>query len=220
VPNARRKRRLDSIVYPVPTLIEFLLDETGSMRGHLNATIGGYNDFLDLQRQRPEPCLLSLTKFDTHGLRTPYIDSDIQCVPDLTEASFLPGAGTNLRDAILARIDALSARLANWDVIPPVLFVVMTDGQDNASNVAPEVVAARVGAATVQGWSCVYLGANGPANQIGTSLGFAAGNIRSFETARMRETMHDLGQATSAFRASGAPTEQFFHPAPAATAGV
>lgn len=116
-----------------PTIIEFLLDETGSMGRYLEQTIGGYADFLDEQCKHDILCLMTLTKFDTDGQRTPFADLDIRMVPHLTTNTYVPTAQTNLYDTIISRIAARRAQLQTWDIKPRVLFVCMTDGEDNAS---------------------------------------------------------------------------------------
>jgi len=46
------------------TLIEFILDETGSMSGARKSTIDSFNEYINSQRSQPGNCYLSLTKFD------------------------------------------------------------------------------------------------------------------------------------------------------------
>lgn len=199
-------------IHPTPTVIEFLLDESGSMTNHLNATIGGYNDFLEEQVRAGGQCLLTLTKFEGGNYRTPYEDIDVRMVPHLTPKTFRPGGGTPLRDAILHRLRAIPVRLARWDIRPQVIFVVMTDGDDTGSLASVADVSRELAGAREAGWTPVYLGANQNAALVAGSLGFPAGNIRSFETARMRETLRDLATATTAYRAAAgaAPSTDFF----------
>lgn len=49
------------------TLIEFILDETGSMSSCRESTISGFNEYINSQRTAPGNCVLSLTKFDVRG---------------------------------------------------------------------------------------------------------------------------------------------------------
>ena len=191
---------------PVPTIIEFLLDETTSMGGIKEATIGGYNDFLDEQRNGDGSCLLTLTKFHSSGIRTPYSDIDVLMVPDMTVDTFIPAGSTNQHDAIMSRLSALERRLEQWDIIPRVMFVVMTDGMDNMSRHKVHEVAGKVREASARGWACLYLGANQNAASIGRNLGFLPENIESFETAEMRETMQNVSRKATAFRATSIQT--------------
>lgn len=191
-----------------PTIIEFLLDETASMSSWKAATISGFNTFLSEQREQPGRCLLTLTKFDTSGLKTPYIDMDVSFVPVLTNETFVPGRSTNLRDAIGERAKALQERLSSWSAKPNVLFVVLTDGEDNSSRYYSEhQVNDLIKAREAEGWSFVYLGATRNALDVANRLGFNPNNAKQFEATNMYDTMTELSRSTTAYRsayASGA----------------
>lgn len=201
---ARRKpaRAISTPQKNVPTIIEFLLDETGSMHSCATATVDGFNDFLSEQKSQIGTCLLTLTKFDTRGQRTPYTDIDIQMVPPMIDDWFNPGASTNLRETIAKRLSSLKERLSSWTVQPNVLIVVMTDGDDNASGkeYTKEVVRSALKLHMNEGWTFVYLGADQD-TQAANELGFPEGNIKSFASNTMRETMQGLAKATTAYRA-------------------
>lgn len=187
----------------VPTVIEFILDETGSMSSWLMPTITGFNTFLKEQREQPGQALLTLTKFDTAGLKTPFFDIDVKMAPELTTATFVPGGGTNLRDAIGNRIAALKARLSAWPVQPNVLIVAMTDGEDNASQIYTEhSLSSLLRDQQASGWTFVYLGATANAVEVGKRLGFPPGNIKQFEGSQMYQTMQVLSGSTTAYRAT------------------
>lgn len=184
-----------------PTVIEFLLDETGSMQSWHRATVSGFNAFTKEQQTQPDKCLLTLTKFDTSGLKTPYADIDVSMVPTMTMEMFVPGASTNLRDAIIQRASSLEERLSSWTVRPNVLMVVLTDGEDNASRRGEDEVRNLIKAKEAEGWTFVYLGATSNALQIASRLGFQPGNSKQFEATEMEDTMTHLARATTAFRA-------------------
>lgn len=176
------------------------------MDRHLEPTIGGFNDFLAEQRQGDGLCLLTLTKFEGRNFRTPYTDLDLRMAPDLTPNTFVPGGGTPLRDAIVQRICAMRERLKTWDIKPNVLFVVMTDGEDNQSIMGEQAVRTQIEMALGEGWVTLFYGAHARAEDDARRLGFPPGNIKSFAAAKMRETFRDLSKVTSAFRASAVPS--------------
>lgn len=187
-----------------PTIIEFLLDETGSMSSCAHAVVSGFNDFVSEQRAAGGKCLLTLTKFDTTGIKTPYVDLSVQMVPTMTPAMFTPCASTNLYDTIGERMTALTERLNTWANKPNVLFVVMTDGGDNASSLPETAVRSNIEhMGKEHGWSFVYLGAHEQALAVAARLGFAPGNSKQFKASQMRETMQDLAKATKAYRQKG-----------------
>jgi hypothetical protein len=201
MPQDRSARRAPARVPACTTLIEFLLDETGSMASHKAGTLSGFNVFLDEQKALGGDCLLTLTKFDSSGLKTPYTDLDIRFAPPLTDTTFVPGAWTNLRDALGTRVRALEERLESFETKPNVLVVVLTDGGDNQSHSYSEPqVRDLIRAHEADGWTFVYLGATGCGLDVAERLGFQPGNAREFDTSRIHETFSGLSAATTAFR--------------------
>ena len=193
------------------TLIEFVLDQTGSMASCKNETVLSFNDFLKEQRSEAGKCLLTLTKFDTASQVTPYTDIDIQILPEMSKDWFIPGGGTNLRDVIGDRIDALEERLENWSTPPKVLFVVMTDGADNASRIYTEKqISSKIKLKKSDNWAFVYLGIDQNALAIASRLGFDEGNIKSFARSDLMESMSELSKATKIFRTETSQNQPFF----------
>lgn len=180
-----------------PTFIDILLDETGSMSSCHGATVSGFNKFVAEQREVPGRCYLTLTKFDSTSLRTPYEHLSIEMVPDL---SFHPGSSTNLYDVVGKRVSALLAS-------PPpgrALVVVITDGEENASHEfrRPEQVREVVQKGLEAGITFLYFGAGHRARQTAEQMGFPASVINEFDTKRMAQTMNKISAQTTAFRAN------------------
>jgi hypothetical protein len=119
------------------THIAVILDRTGSMESIRDDTIGGFNAFLNEQKQQPGKATLTLVQFDSqdpyeviHQVKT------IKEVPELTKKTYVPRATTPLLDAIGRGINDLEKCLADMkedDRPSKVVFVVITDGQENAS---------------------------------------------------------------------------------------
>lgn len=100
-------------------------------------TIGGFNAFLQQQQQEPGTATLTLVQFDS---RAPYEVihgfAPIESVPALTPATFVPRGSTPLLDALGQGINDLEqsiARAAEADRPSKIIFVVVTDGMENAS---------------------------------------------------------------------------------------
>lgn len=191
-------------------IIDFLLDETGSMSSCKGQTISGFNNFIGEQRVQTGKCLFTLTKFDTSGIKTPYSYLDISMVPNMTENTFNPGSMTNLYDAIGQRVETLRAELSSWIEKPRVLFVVMTDGEDNSSHRYRNCKDIEILLNEHPEWTFVYLGANQNALNIATKMGFKVGNIKSFATEEMQQTMQTLSAATVAYRQKSSTNDDFF----------
>lgn len=190
-----------------PTAIEFLLDETGSMWSIMDATIGGFNEYVSSQRQQPGECLFTLTKFDTSGVRTQYTDTPIGQVAFLDRETYKPGASTNLYDAIGNRIAAMETRVANYPKDTAILFIIMTDGHDNMSTEhTADSVKALITAKQEAGWTFVYLGANQDAWKTGATFGMSKGNTMTYSADAHGTTtaMSNLAGATTSYRGARA----------------
>jgi hypothetical protein len=118
------------------TEIVVVLDESSSMGSVREATIEGFNAFVDAQRVQPGECRLTLQKFNTSVPEPTFVSQDIRTVPVLGGFNYWPNGMTALYDAIGTQIDALGKRLAltpEHQRPGKVIFVIQTDGQENIS---------------------------------------------------------------------------------------
>ncbi|WP_245308395.1 vWA domain-containing protein [Halalkalibacter urbisdiaboli] len=116
------------------TEIIFLLDRSGSMAGLEEDTIGGFNALVERQSQLDGDTLLTVVLFDdSYEILWNGIDAkNIK----LTNQEYYVRGCTALLDAIGKTIVDVRARIAKaTDVQKPgkVLFVITTDGMENAS---------------------------------------------------------------------------------------
>ncbi len=167
---------------PTPISIYFLLDRSGSMETIRQATIEGINGFIAGQKRNGVPTTMTLALFDANGsgmqIVRPFECRDIQEVQQLTD--FNPRGNTPLLDAFGESIDWFELKMSGKP--DRVLFVVMTDGEENSSKSWTQAkLKERVLGKTAQGWEFVYLGANQDAFQVGASMGIAAGNTQSYD---------------------------------------
>jgi len=111
------------------TLIKFILDRTGSMSVIRDETIVGFNEYITTLRagETQKNMTLSLMQFDTEGLDTLYEDAPLDEVELLTRSTYKPRANTNLYDAVGKGIRDLEKMLSKARSKPAVIFVVMTD---------------------------------------------------------------------------------------------
>ena len=115
-------------IMPQKTLdLVFLIDRSGSMYGSEKDTIGGFNSFID--REKDKDCNTKVTTilFD-NGYEVLYKRKSIGEVSKLTSDEYYVGGSTALFDAIGRTITTLDKEVGN-----NVLFVIMTDGLENAS---------------------------------------------------------------------------------------
>jgi hypothetical protein len=173
--------------------VSLLLDETGSMQSCLDATISGYNEYINiLSNDKKNRFLFTLTKFDSAHITTVHNSVPIKDVPPLNRDTYIPGQMTPLYDAIAYGIKALG-RKRN------VLFVILTDGMENASREYTHRDVFRLIEKKKQaGWSFVYLGANQDAFAVGGGLGIPKGNTARYSTRKTAETFEAISRGTMA----------------------
>ncbi len=119
------------------THITMILDRTGSMQSIRHDTIGGFNTFLQGQKAAPGTATLTLVQFDSQD---PYevIHNfvPIALAAELTPETFVPRASTPLLDTLgrgILDLERSLALLAPEQRPGHVVFVVITDGEENAS---------------------------------------------------------------------------------------
>lgn len=160
---------------PNYTDITILLDRSGSMISIQDATIKGFNAFLEAQRKAPGEATISLVQFSSH-IDTVYSGIDIKSAKRLNYETFTPGGGTALLDAIAMTIEKAGDRYRSLpeDQRPSkVLFAIITDGEENASRffTKDEVFAAIRRQQIDYSWQFSFLGANQDAITVANGLG-------------------------------------------------
>ncbi len=197
----------------VDTHIHFVLDETGSM--HQHPTIDGFNEYLGgLRKDKKNRYKMSLTKFDSTGIETIYEALDLKKVPDLTLDTYVPGAMTNLNDAVGHTIKCMEKLFENMKKKCNILLVIMTDGYENASKEFNSTQIAKLIKEKQEcGWTVTFLGANIDTQSVGRTYQIDSSNVKSYATSNMGATMRGLSQATATFASTavaGSSTTDFF----------
>lgn len=190
------------------TYIAVLLDRSGSMGSVKNDTIGGFNQFLKDQKTAGDNALLTLVQFDTGGIDTIHESLAIKDVPELTDATYQPRGGTPLLDALGKSIcstgNALSA-IPEPDRPDKVVFVVITDGQENSSceyskSRIKEMIEHQSNAYQ---WNFIYLGANQDAFAEAGGIGISMDNAATFDVANMRASYAGVSANMTSYRRGG-----------------
>jgi len=194
---------------PARSDITILLDRSGSMASVKSDVEGGFARFLGEQRTLPGECRLSLVQFDSEAIEAVYTAQPIAQAPDLT---LVPRGWTPLLDAVGRTIVKTGERLAaEAESQRPgrVLFVIITDGLENASR---EYTKARVREMVehqrrAYHWEFLYLGANvdafAEAGALGISRDFAAAYAPS--PAGVAQLFEMVSDKAAAHRAGASP---------------
>ncbi|HJD97114.1 hypothetical protein [Mailhella massiliensis] len=155
------------------TELVFILDRSGSMHGLESDTIGGFNAMLEKQKQAEGTVLFSTILFNQESVvlhdRVNVLD-----VPALTEKDYAVSGCTALFDAVggaVRHIRNIHRYIRPEDVPDHVLFVITTDGMENASTRFSESDVKRmIAEGKEKGWEFLFLGAN--IDAVATARGF------------------------------------------------
>jgi len=188
------------------THIIIVLDRSGSMSGIQRATISGFNEFIGQQRTLPGTATLLAVKFDDQYELL--YEGGLAGAPPLDENNFVPRGMTALQDAIGRTIDEAGRKLAatGEDQRPEkVIFVVLTDGLENASKeYSREKVAEMIGHQREKySWEFVFLGANQDAVLVGAGLNIPQQASMTYAASplAMESAMKSVGWLTAQYRA-------------------
>lgn len=181
------------------TLVNVILDKSGSMGSCVTDTIGGFNTYKnELKKDKKSKYLFSLTLFDT-SYENRHVAVALDAVPDLTPQTYVPGGMTALYDAIGKASTAVESSDVKYD---KVLTVIMTDGQENSSReyrlpMVKELITRK----EKEGWTFVFLGADLSAFAVGDAIGAQHANSVVYSTANMGATFRNMAAATMSYSA-------------------
>jgi len=198
------------------TELVFILDKSGSMSGLEADTIGGFNSMLARQQAAEGACYMTTVLFDNND-ELLHDRIDIKAVRAMTRKEYTVGGSTALLDAIgrtIHKIGNAQKHTADDYRAEKVLFVIITDGEENSSReYTAEMVKAQIGRQkTRYGWEFIFLGANIDALQTAGRFGIApdrtADYLADSEGTGLNFKM--MSAAVATFRESGTIDEACF----------
>ena len=146
------------------TELVFILDKSGSMSGLEKDTIGGFNSLLDQQRKVDGECVITTVLFDNR-YELLHDRIDIRAVQPITGKEYFVGGSTALLDAIgrtIHKIGTAQKNTAEEYRAEKVMFVIITDGEENASRCYSSAQIRQMIQHQKEryGWEFIFLGAN------------------------------------------------------------
>jgi uncharacterized protein YegL len=166
------------------TELVFILDRSGSMAGLEADTIGGFNAMLEKQKNAEGRALVSTVLFSGEAViihdRVP-----VENVEPLTAEDYCVGGCTALLDAVGGAVRHIANvhRYARPEDVPAhTLFVITTDGMENASRIYSGARVQRMveHEKAKYGWEFLFLGANIDAAETAGHLGIDAGRAVNY----------------------------------------
>ena len=146
------------------TELVFILDRSGSMSGLEKDTIGGFNAMIEKQKREDGECFVSTVLFDniSEVLHDRVKLSDIK---PMTDKEYNVRGCTALLDALggaIRHIGNIHKYARAEDVPERTMFVITTDGMENASHrySSDDVKRMIERQKTKYGWEFLFIGAN------------------------------------------------------------
>ena len=192
------------------TELVFILDRSGSMSGLEPDTIGGFNSMLEQQKKETGEALVSTVLFD-NDCTVLHDRLPLDKVPPMTDKDYFVRGCTALLDAVggaIHHIGSIHKYARPEDVPAKTLFVITTDGMENASkHYSYEKVRRMIERQqTKYGWEFLFLGANIDAAAEARRFGIRADRAADYhaDSAGTALNFEVLSQTVSCMRA-GAP---------------
>ena len=190
------------------TELVFILDRSGSMQGLEKDTIGGFNAMIEKQKKEPGEAFVSTVLFDDR-VEVLHDRVPLHEVRPITQQEYSVRGCTALLDAIggaIHHIGNIHKYARDEDVPARTLFVITTDGMENASRryTAPQVKECIRRQKERYGWEFLFLGANIDAVETAGHLGIAPDRAVNYhsDSVGTRLNYAAMSQAVSSLRNS------------------
>ena len=146
------------------TELVFILDKSGSMSGLENDTIGGFNSMLEQQKKVGGQCIITTVLFDNR-YELLHDRMDLRAIRPITRREYSVGGSTALLDAMGKTIHKIATAQKNTAEdyrAEKVMFVIITDGEENASRYYSSAQVKDMIRRQKEryGWEFIFLGAN------------------------------------------------------------
>lgn len=187
------------------TELVFILDKSGSMQGMEKDTIGGFNAMIEKQKKLDGKVYVSTILFSNFS-KVLHDRKNLEEIEPLTENDYQTDGCTALLDAVggaIKHISNIHKYARKEDVPDKTMFVITTDGMENASkkyqyDKVKEMIAEMEGK---YGWEFLFLASNIDVAETARNIGLAEDHCVCYcvrdETTAMYE---EVGDAISGFR--------------------
>lgn len=197
------------------TELVFILDRSGSMSGLESDTIGGYNAMLKKQKKETGEAVMTTVLFDDR-VELLHDRIPLKGIQPITDREYYVRGSTALLDAVgtaILKIANVQKHTAESERAEHVLFVITTDGMENASReFSHEQIKQMIHRQKSEyGWEFIFLGAN--IDAISTAAQFGIGEDRAVNYHADREgtllNYDVINEAVSSLREGRAMSERW-----------
>ena len=190
------------------TELVFILDRSGSMGGLEDDTIGGFNSMIEKQKKEEGEAFVSTVLFDNES-EVLHDRVPLDKMEPMTRKQYYVRGCTALMDAVgdaIRHIGNIHKYAREEDVPEHTIFVITTDGMENASH--------RYGRREIRdmiehrkqkyGWEFMFFGANIDAEQIAEEYGIDRDRAVTYcsDRAGTRMNYEAMDESISCMRAS------------------
>jgi len=190
------------------TELVFILDRSGSMAGLEDDTIGGFNALVEKQRTEPGEALISTVLCDNES-EVIHDRVALERVPAMTRKDYYVRGCTALLDAVgsaIHHIGNVHKYAREEDVPEKTMFVITTDGMENASRryTYDKVKRLIENQKDKYGWEFLFLGANIDAAREAARFGIQADRAANYHADHQGTAVvyEAVSQTVRNFRAS------------------
>lgn len=160
------------------TELVFILDRSGSMFSLIGDTIGGFNSMIEKQKREEGEAIVSTVLFSDDS-KVLHDRVPLEKIEEMTEREYTTCGCTALIDAIgsaIRHIGNVHKYARDEDVPEHTVFVIITDGLENASHRYTDKEVKRMIERQQEkyGWEFLFLGANIDAVQTAKHYGIRA----------------------------------------------
>ena len=196
----------------------FILDRSGSMYNLVEDTLGGFNSMIEKQRAQEGEVLVTTVLFNQETM-TIHDRIPIEEVETMTRKEYSASGSTALIDAMGETIDhirQIHKYIRPEDVPEKTLFVITTDGMENASRkyTAQKIREKIAKMEKKHGWEFLFLGANIDAVQTAAHFGIRKERAVEYvcDSTGIEKNYETVSDAVLELRACGSINPQWAAP--------
>lgn len=191
------------------TLVMMVMDKSGSMASNRQVVVNSFNEYIQTvkkKKNKGDKMLFSMLQFDTDIYKPEkYNLTPIEDVKEMSLEDYEPNGGTAMYDGIGTAMEYVDKQLKGKTRKPAVLFVIITDGEENSSHEynsdgIKKMIEERTGKGN---YSFIYLGANQDAWAASARMGIGAMNTAAFSSSQSgtKNMMGAVANSSVAFMA-------------------